>query len=187
MNKVQQKLLLLQIRNRCDAESFTKLYEWLVNPLYRYIYFKVSDPELARDLTSEVFLKAWKRLTKLVERKEELEVKQLRAYFYTVARNLVIDHYRYQANFQEDSLESAVGLPSSSQPLEEIELTLEVKQIMALIKNLKDSYQEVLLLRYVEDLGISEIARVMQKTPLSTRVLLHRAGMALKREYERQA
>lgn len=185
MSKIQEKLLLLQIQHQRDAASFTKLYELLAEPIYRFIFFKVSDEEIAKDITSEVFVRTWRELSN----QQAGEVKHLKAYVYRIARNLVVDHYRKKETLTLTvSLEEAEQVPAPGANLQEtIEVKLDSERMLALMANLKTSYQEVLLLRYTEDLSITEIAHIIQKSPVSTRVLLHRANQALKREYENLA
>ncbi|MBI4121888.1 MAG: sigma-70 family RNA polymerase sigma factor [Parcubacteria group bacterium] len=186
MNKLQEKFLLLQIQRQQDADSFTKVYELLFDPLYRFIYFKVSDEEVAKDITAEVFLKCWRDLTKA----GSSDVKHLRAYFYTVARHMVIDFYRSREQGTEAGtlpFGQVKNEPVTDSMRTTVEQSVDSRRVMEVIKRLKISYQEVLVLRYVEGLSLSEIAHVIGKTPVATRVLLHRANAALKREYEQSS
>lgn len=184
MNKAREKYLLIRIQQHKDAKCFTELYQALVDPIYRFIYFKVNDAETAQDITSEVFLKGWKALTA----EESRNVKHLRAFFYTVARNLVIDYYRSAARQKEVELDDSIreGI-EDIQAGEKVHVQIEYQEVLAVIRILKDSYQEVLILRHVEDLSLTEIAKILEKSPVATRVLLHRANQALKREYEKTA
>lgn len=179
MNKLQEKLLSIKIHQFKDHKSFELLYDQMVDPLYRFIYLKVNSKEIAQDLISELFLKAWKDLT---NRKEP--VKYLKSYLYTVARNLVIDYYRSAQKQRELALDESIEIPVESSETEVI-VKLEGEQIITVIQTLKDSYKEVLILKHVQELSLSEIARIIEKTPVATRVLLHRANQALKREYEK--
>ncbi len=182
VSKIQEKFLLLQIQQQQDAASFGKVYELLSEPIFRFIYFKIDDEEMAKDLTAEVFLKCWRDLTK----SGRGEVKHLRAYFYTVARNMVIDHYRAREQGTEAgtlSFEQVKVEPVSNSMEEQVERIVDGVLVMSIVKRLKASYQEVIILKHVEGLSLSEIAIVIKKTPVATRVLLHRANLALKREY----
>ena len=76
-----------------DEEAFGQLYDKYVDPIYRFILLRVSNPDEARDLTSEVFLKSWQYLSSA-----EKTVDNFKALVYRVARNLVIDFYRSQKN-----------------------------------------------------------------------------------------
>lgn len=177
VNKAREKYLLLQIQQQADEASFTEIYEVLVDPLYRFIYFKIGDAERAQELTSDVFLKCWRELTG-----KRTQVTHLRAYFYMTARNLVIDFYRQKSG--DVPLEEAAQVPSSDEPTRAVETRIDSQRILQVVRRLKSSYQEIILLHYVDGMTLREISHVLQKSPVATRVLLHRANQALKREYE---
>ena len=181
VKKAREKYILARIHQYRDSDSFSEVYDLLVEPIYRFIFFKVNDKELAQDLTAEVFLKAWKGLVEDNERR----VRHLKAYFYTMARNLVVDHYRKEEKQREQPLEEARHIPTEQNMEQGIQVAVDAHYILQYVLRLKDSYKEVLVLKYVEDLSTVEIGKVIQKTPVATRVLLHRAHKALKREYEK--
>ena len=178
---MKEKFLLAQIQQQRNEAAFDKLYETLVDPIYRFVYFKVSHKELAQDLTSEVFIRVWKGLVS----PEQKQVRHLRAYTYQIARSLVVDHYRQKAKHIEEPLEKALYHASAENLHEKVLIDLESQEVFKYIRNLKESYQEVLVLKYVEEFSLTEIAPILDKSPVATRVLLHRAHKALKREYER--
>lgn len=184
MNKIREKILLIRIQNHKDSESFSELYNHLVDPIYRFVYFKVDDIELARDITADVFLKAWKQLT---NRSKSNQVRYLRAFIYVIARNTVIDYYRTEKNKRELPVEMGEYQTQDQDVKKKIEDHIDAGYILKLVRQLKTSYQEVLILRHIEELSLAEIAKVLEKKPVATRVLLHRAQQALKREYEKIA
>ena len=61
-----------------------------------------------------------------------------------------------------------------------VEANQELEKLLLTIKQLKQEYQEVVLLRYVEEMSISEIAEILSKSTLNVRVTLHRAGKKLR-------
>ncbi|OGY47733.1 MAG: hypothetical protein A2840_01080 [Candidatus Buchananbacteria bacterium RIFCSPHIGHO2_01_FULL_47_11b] len=175
---LKEKLLLLRLKKK-DPEAFAQLYDLYMTPIYRFIYFKVPSQQDAEDLTSEVFLKTWQYATQ----KDE-EIENLRALLYRMARNLVIDFYRSRArqDWVNDE-EAALKIPDVRQQklLAQIEAKTELESLEGIMRQMKDEYRELLLLRYIEELSIGEIADVLQKTKGSVRVQLHRA-LKLSRE-----
>ncbi len=156
--------------------KFGKIYDKYVGQIYRFIFLKVNSPEIAEDLTSEVFLKAFE-----IFKKGEKKIKNERAFLYQIARNLVIDFYRDRAKLKVISTSDCKEIIDESQNLEEkIFLDSEIEKIREAISTLKDEYQDVLLLRYVDNLKIPEIAQILKKSEQNTRVLLHRALKSLK-------
>lgn len=182
-NSLKNQYLLFRAKNK-DPESFTKVYDLYVERIYRFIFFKVASPEDAQDLTSEVFLKTWQYIN------DGKEVKNLNAFFYKIARNLIIDHYRKTSLSQQDiSLETEkenleqqarVAKDELKQIEKQIETKLAIENVESKLKELKDEYREVIILRYVDGLSIGEIADVVGKKKGTVRVLLYRALNTLK-------
>ena len=181
MKKAREKYLIIQFQQKKDEKSFSELYKAFVDPIYRFIFFKVSNVEVAQDLTSEVFLRCWKDLNK----NNSDAVKHFKPYCYKIARNLVIDYYRagvYKKELQIDQYKNILG---KKEIQKEIENKIEVEGLLNIIEILKESYKEIIVLKHIEQLSLSEISKIIDKSPVATRVLLHRANQALKREYEK--
>ena len=96
-----------------------------------------------------------------------------------MARNLVVDHYRKSATTKECPLDDLLHLSDTANITEQVHMDIEVANILTHIRSLKQEYQEVLLLRYIEELSIKEIADVMEKKRGTVRVTLHRATKTL--------
>ena len=164
------------MKKESSYQKFEITYSKFAGGIFRYIYFRVSDYELARDITSELFVKYWKLLI------QEKKIENHKALLYFIAKGLIIDHYRKKNHTKRVSLESVderlLGL------LDTVENSLLQKQkleeIYAKIKLLKKSYQDMLFLHYVEDLTVKEIAYIQKKKENAIRVLLHRALRSLK-------
>lgn len=175
---LKEKFLYNQLKKQ-DREAFAEIYDLFVEPLYRFIYFKISDKEEAQDLTSEVFLKAWNS----AQNKGEVVVSTLPAFLYRIARNTVIDHYRKKKN--DTSIEELVQ--NNDEPTNETDLgkefddNLDFATLETALHELKDEYREVIILRYMEDLSTTEIANILDKNKGAVRILQYRAQEALKK------
>jgi len=176
---------------RKDREAFIKTYDENVAEINRFIYFKVGNQEEANDLTSSVFIKAWN----YVQSKNLLEAKTLRALFYKIARNIVVDYYRErgsrpQLSFEENTNQDgeligeteAIIDESSSQSMieDKIDEAADLRLIEAKLPLLKEEYRELIVMRFINDLSLTEIADISQKTKGNIRVLIHRALNALR-------
>jgi len=163
---------LIRLKKK-DPEAFAKLYDLYVTPIYRFIYFKVPGQQDAEDLTSEVFLKVWTYVTET-----EDQIENFRALVYKIARNAVVDFYRSKSRceFAQDE-EIMVMIPDDRQQsfLKEVEVKLEINNLEAVLKKIKDEYRDVIVLKYIDGLSTKEIARIMDKSNGSVRILLHRA------------
>ncbi len=172
-NKFKEKLLLYKIKAKHDPEAFGEIYDEYAEKIYRFIFFKVASEQEAEDLSSEVFLKAWNYLI------GEKPVKSIGALLYTIARNRVIDYYRQKKFEIEATEEMAKQLPEDTS-VAELEKKADLARVYKALGKLKDEYREIVVMRYLDDLSIAEIASIIQKTRNNVRVLLHRSVSALK-------
>ncbi|MCG2698149.1 RNA polymerase sigma factor, partial [Candidatus Parcubacteria bacterium] len=158
IGKIQETILYSRVKSK-DAKSFIKVYDLYINQIYRFIYFKVSNSEEAEDLTSAVFLKTWS----YIHEGNEIKHKTLKALIYKIARNLVIDHYRKSSrqksvSLTDEFIEEIVDNKLNMQ--EEIELKLDMESVKHNLQELKDEYREAIVMRFVNELSISEIADI---------------------------
>ncbi|MCK4540203.1 RNA polymerase sigma factor [Candidatus Parcubacteria bacterium] len=177
--RIKDKILYLRLKQK-DKEAFIKAYDNYINDIYRFIYFKVGSKEDAEDITSQVFLKSWD----YIQNNDLLEYKTIKAFFYRVARNIIIDHYRgknTQANISIDNKENQIDIIDEKVDLgKEVDLKNDIKNLQQAMRELKDEYREVLMLRYINELSIKEIAEILDKSKGNVRVLIFRAIKALK-------
>ncbi|MEK7159641.1 MAG: RNA polymerase sigma factor [Patescibacteria group bacterium] len=179
MNKasLKEKFLIYKVRQNKDAESYGKLYDYYVDRIFRFILFKVAGFEIAEDLTSEVFLKTWEYINGTPKK-----IGNLNALLYKVARNCVIDYYRSKSReaicTDEECFENICD--ERNDLVEETADKIDIQSIEKHLSKLKDAYREVIILKYIEDFSVSEIAELIDKSNGTVRVLLHRAMKALK-------
>ncbi len=182
MNKTSGKNISLSRIDKNDRDAFIEAYDLYVDHIYRFVYFKVGNKETAEDLSSAVFLKTWNYL----QSGNCLECKTLKALLYKIARNLIIDHYRKNSLQNNVSLDSSIydysaDIASKDQDVaKKTEIIIDTEIIEKKLSELKDEYREALIMRYVDELSIGEISKILDKSKGNTRVLIHRAINALK-------
>ena len=157
-----------------DAEAFGDLYACHLNAIYRYVFYRVGNEKRAEDLTEEVFLSAWEAMEDYEQRGHPFS-----AWLYRIAHNAVVDHYRTQKD--ESPLDPfAFTLVDESLGPEEILLKKgEVSRLLAALKELSEDNQHLIILRFVEGLSHSEVARILGKSEVACRVAQHRALASL--------
>lgn len=175
-----EKFLLYKVQAHKSPDAFAELYDRYIEKIYRFIYLKLSDKEEAEDTTSEVFLKVWNYLIDPAHK----DVQSFSGLVYKMARNAVIDVYRKRANRQEFSLSAAENLSDDDTIIEGIHAKHELTTILKKLKTLKTEYQEVVVLRYIDELSIPEMAEILGKNQTAVRVTLHRALKILKKLVE---
>jgi RNA polymerase sigma-70 factor (ECF subfamily) len=169
----QELKQFLQKAQKGDTEAFARIYDEFTEKLYRFIYFRVGQKEVAEDILSDTFVKAWQ---KIAQAKEHLA---LAGWLYQIARNNIIDYYRIKKDFipleeVEHFLEDAVN------PVDAANLSLEQAKTLEVMKELPLEQRKVLQYKFFEDLSNEEIALVMNKTEGAVRVIQHRAILKLK-------
>lgn len=158
-------------------QLFSELYDQNIERIYRFIFIKVSSQEIAEDLTSETFTKAWKCF-----QEDGKIIFNPSAFFYQIARNLVADHYRQKGKIKLVPTEdSSLADPDSDFETKAI-FASDIESIRKAISNLKDSYQDMIAWHYLDDMPVSEIAKLINKPEGTVRVTMHRALAALKKE-----
>jgi RNA polymerase sigma-70 factor (ECF subfamily) len=178
--RINDKILYLRLSEK-DRDAFVETYDLYFDQIYRFVFFKVSDKEEAEDLTSAVFLKVWG----YVQDKSIKDYKTLKALLYKVAKNVVIDHYRKKSaqseHFSLDAPGNSFDIKDERQdPHKEIEHKHSYSQLEEKLFELKDEYREVIVMRYVNEMSIGEIAAALEKSSGNIRVTLYRALKALR-------
>ena len=166
-----------------DKDAFILVYDAYANSIYRFIYFKVGSKEEAEDIASQVFLKTWD----YIRNNNLKDHKTLKSLLYKVARNTVIDHYRKQSRKTESSLDAGIDdinnvniVDPAQDIISEISTKADHEMLVLRMRDLKDEYREAIVLRYINELNIKEIAQVLDKSRGNVRVLIYRALKALK-------
>ncbi len=155
-------------------EAFLKLYDELAEPLFRHCYFRVSSQSIAEDLVQESFMRMWNYLG------TGRSIANPRAFLYRVAGNLVIDYYRKKKEISLDALSDAGFDPAGTGASEILEY-VDGKHAQVLLAKLEPDAREVLVLRYVNDLSIGEIAEIVGESENAVSVRIHRSIKKLKK------
>jgi len=165
-----------------EAEAFGELYERHVNAVYRFLYARLDNSMDAEDLTEEVFLRAWNSVPGYHERGVPFL-----AFLLIIARNVLIDHYRRNGRSpQHVTIEDIQLRDTNPEPSEVSAKNQKHQEIRQAIGQLRNDYQEVLVLRFLNDLSPNETAEVMKRSTGAIRVLQHRAIVALRKTMEEQ-
>lgn len=175
MEWLKEAMLLRRIRSG-DESAFVETYEFFSPKIYRHALFRTSSPETADDIMSETFVRAWETI-----RVKAAEVKRLQAFLYRIADNLIIDHYRRNARSAVSLTEEMEeGLRAPGDPHAEIDRMLRSERLAQELERLRPEVRSLLVMRYVDDLSIEEIAQVTGKKKNAVYVALHRAVKELK-------
>ena len=179
IQKFKNKQTLSRLKSR-DKEVFTEVYDANVKDIHRFVYFKIGSKEEANDLTSMIFLKTWNH----IQNNTLEDAKTLRALLYKVARNTIIDYYREQGSRKSISIDDEKNqieiIADFDNNHDRLDQEKNLKLIRSKLPLLKEEYREVIIMRFINDLTLEEIADVTKKSRGNIRVLIHRALKTLK-------
>jgi len=147
---------------------FLQIHDTYADDIYRFCLLKVSNRELAQDLTQEVFTRFWQAL------REGTVMRSERALLYTVARNLVIDWYRKKKESSLDVL-TEQGSEFMGDSAQDVTRLAEMEEALRVVNTLDDASKEALLMRFVEGLSPKEIATLTGESANAVSVRLNRA------------
>lgn len=166
----EDELALVKQARRGDADAFGVLYTRHLDAIYRYVLARISDAQLAEDLTEEIFVRAWEALPRYKVGKHPFS-----SWLYRIAHNLVVDSHRKKQPEAADN-DFLEALPDRRLTPEEL---LARKQdfghLARAVQQLDEEAQQVVVLRFVEGLTHKEVARITGKTEAASRVIQHRA------------
>lgn len=175
---IDGEIKLIESAVKGKASAFGLLYDHYQPKIYRFVLIKIGRCEDAEDITHQVFLNAWQNISNYKDLGFPFS-----SWLYRIAKNQVIDKYRTKK--QEVDLESVdEEIFADSGIGENIEIKIRLERVMKEMKNLKQDYQDVLIMRFVEDLSIKEVAAAVEKSEGAVKLMQHRAIKELKKALE---
>jgi RNA polymerase sigma-70 factor (ECF subfamily) len=158
---------------RQDSEAAGRLYDKYYSEIFSYIYHCRLDSHATEDLTSNVFLSAFRHLGRY-----KLRQIPFRAWLYRIATNEVRMYWRRQKRIKIVSLQpdnnEYVAKESAGDNMVAIE---EYRLLYKALLELKLKYRTIIILRYFEGKKISEICEIMAIKEGTVKAQLHR-GLA---------
>jgi RNA polymerase sigma-70 factor, ECF subfamily len=161
-----------------DSEAFSMLYELYVNKIFSYIYYRTGSTNDAEDLTARVFQRAMAHIQRYTNKGVPFS-----AWLYRIAHNLVANWHRDNSRRQEVPLDDQPYLVmTGDQPEKQMVKDQDVDQLIDVIKELSPERQQLIILKFVEQLSNAEIAIIMSKSEGAIKSLYHRTLLELRNE-----
>ncbi len=164
-----------------DAEAFGLIYDRYLETIYRFVYFRVGNRQLAEDLTADTFLRALNHIGGFT-----WQGRDLRAWLVTIARNRVADHFksgRYRLEVSAGDVldtDREDGTPEGSPEVAVVDHLTNVT-LLGAVKQLNAEQQECIVLRFLQGFSVAETAETMGKTQGAIKALQYRATRSLAR------
>lgn len=168
-----------------DHEArFLKAFDEYNDALFRHAVLRVSNREKAIDLVHDTYTKVWSYI------RDGYEIESFRPFLYKVLNNLIIDEYRKRKESSLDALLEQEGVDEGSfdelseSSVEVLAATIDGQKAFKLLEELPDQYREVIVLRFVDQLGPREISELIEESENVISVRLHRGLKLLRQKIE---
>lgn len=176
--------LLANIR-KGDEDSFKKLYDTEFERIYRFVAFKIGNEIETEEIVQDIFFSFWEYA------RTGKPVGNITGLLYRIARNKIIDHYRRHgvrpkpiSLDSQEGYELAEGHVSDKDIERELDISMEIESIQSVMVELPDDYRDVLIMRFLREMEMKEIAEAFDKTEGAVRVMIYRALKSLKKLIE---
>lgn len=167
---------LLERARKFEHDALAELHDQLYPVIYRYVRFRLDDEQACEDITSEVFLRFLNAL-----RQPTRPIEDARAWMLGTASNLVHDHYRLKYRRPVENLDGHENLVSPAVTEGIVERRFSYHELRGAMGKLTLDQQNVLALRFTQELSLEETAQIVGKSINAVKVLQFRALAALRR------
>jgi RNA polymerase sigma-70 factor (ECF subfamily) len=161
-----------------QPDGFTELFHRYATRIYRYLLSRLGNSSDAEELTAQVFLDAYRSLTKYRRRG------YFPAWLFTIASRRAADYHRHA----HPTLELAEGMVVSNDPnpLDSMINNEAIQQLENLVQKQTSQDQEMLRLRFAADLSYAEIARVTGKSHAAVKMSMSRLLRRMRKSWENE-
>ena len=170
---------LIERAKACDEEALSELYHRHANAVFRYVYYRVGNREVAEDLVSDVFVRALEGLPSYKQTGTPFE-----AWLYRIAQARVIDHYRRQSVRRVVALDEQLPDVEETSPDRVAAKSDELRRAWEALTCLTDEQQMVISLRFIAGHSTAEVAELLGKTEGAVKALQSRALASMRRLLE---
>ena len=167
-----------------NHSAFDQLIDRYQKDIYRMVFYRIHRKMDAEDLTQDVFIRAFRSISRL------REPDRFRSWLYKIAVNRVNDYLRKKRvrSIFKSADEGLEIQPQADEQRERPEALEQVliedfwRQVERIARKLSKMEREVFMLRFMDDLNIAEIARILKKSESTIKTHLYRALAKFKKE-----
>ena len=157
--------------------QFEALFERHSDSVFRHLYYRLGDRERAKELTQEVFMRTWQHLS------GGKSIQYEKAFLFRIARNLFINEIRTdKRNDSLDILTENSGFEPETKEGNPLTFS-EEQELLYFLEQLPDNHREVLVLRYIDDMAVKDIAALLEEKETAISMRIARATEKLKTIY----
>ncbi len=170
---------LIARAQRGEVNALGRLYDRHRQSIFRYLWIRLDDRQLAEDLTGDVFMRMLDALPRY-----RMQGLPFRAWLYRIAHNLLVDYFRKMNRQSTVPLDAVEEQGTEDEPGRTIEQILLSERLQAALLRLEPTQGEVIILRFLAGLSLRETALTLGKTEAAIKALQHRGLSGLRRALE---
>jgi RNA polymerase sigma-70 factor (ECF subfamily) len=167
---------LIRRAQALDPGALAELYDRHFDGIYRYLFTRLRHQADAEDFTEQVFLK----MVDSIQRYRPRGV-AFSSWLYRIAHNLLVDRYRRAGREAVELTEHVQDGRPHADPATRAQTSEERRRLVEALRRLTHEQQQVITMRFIDNLNVDEIARLMRRRPGAIHSMQHRALASLYR------
>jgi RNA polymerase sigma-70 factor (ECF subfamily) len=169
---------ILNMKKSSD-EKFKEIYETNFNSVYSFVFIRLAaNKEVTEDIVQETFISAMKGLSTYKGSSS------YKTWLCGIAKNKLLSYYRDNIPREGFACVDKLDCVEDNSNIEFMLINLETRKvILEILNNLKPIYKYVLILKYIDEYSVKDIAKYLGKTPKSIDGILQRSKCSFKKEY----
>ena len=172
--------LISRAQTNCDSSAFDGLYLLFADRIFRYLLARLSDVDLAEDITAQIFLQLIEKIDRYkIAPKDNATI--FVAWLYRLSHNKMIDVLRKLRRDRHMAIEHVENMAERHSVIEAAEEHLDFEQFLGKLQMLNEQQRQVIMLRFLEGYSIAETAVILQKSEGAIKALQHRSLENLRR------
>jgi RNA polymerase sigma-70 factor, ECF subfamily len=169
---------LVDLAKGGEKDAFGELYERYLEKIYNYVYYRTGNHHDAEDLTARVFFRAMSHIETYTERGVPFQ-----AWLYRIAHNLVANWHRDSGRRKIIPLDEFIASSLRAEaPDGYTEDKQEREALLAAVRRLPEDRQQLLLLKFIDELSNADIGQIMDRTEGAIKSLYHRTLLSLRED-----
>jgi RNA polymerase sigma-70 factor, ECF subfamily len=169
---------LVDLAKDGEKDAFGELYERYLEKIYNYVYYRTGNHHDAEDLTARVFFRAMSHIETYTERGVPFQ-----AWLYRIAHNLVANWHRDSGRRKIIPLDEFIASSLRAEaPDGYTEDKQEREALLQAVRRLPEDRQQLLLLKFIDELSNAEIGQIMDRTEGAIKSLYHRTLLSLRED-----
>ena len=164
---------------------FHRLYDEYHQDVFRFLVYLVKNRVVAEDLSHEVYIRVFKAYERFESKSSE------KTWLFSIAKNVAIDYFRkmnvrQRHAFDAFDWEQEQLISPTQSPEQFVELSGEMKHILAILEQCTGDQKMVIVMRYFQELSITETADILGWTEGKVKTTQHRAIKILREKLKKQ-